>query len=153
MNQALTPNERETLAVTEPLTISYVDQPAWGVIGPAIDEYNRSRAGDDNAQTLCFVLQAPDHEEILGGVIGATYWDWLQIDLMWVKEDLRGRGFGRRLLELAEEAARERGATRSHLDTFSFQAPDFYAANGYEVFGELTDYPGQHSRYYFSKKL
>jgi GNAT superfamily N-acetyltransferase len=139
--------------VTDALTISYEDQPAWGVIGPAINEYNRSRAGDDNAQPLCFVLRSPDDEAILGGVIGATYWNWLQIDLMWVREDLRNRGYGRRLLELAEETARKRGATHSHLDTFSFQAPDFYRANGYELFGELTDYPRQHHRYYFSKEL
>ncbi|MDY6868090.1 MAG: GNAT family N-acetyltransferase [Chloroflexota bacterium] len=48
-------------------------------------------------------------DDIVGGVIGATYWNWLYVDLMWVREDLRGQGFGRRLLELAEKEARARG--------------------------------------------
>jgi len=30
---------------------------------------------------------------VVGGVIGAVHWDWLYVNLMWVREDLRGRGF------------------------------------------------------------
>ncbi|NOQ38749.1 MAG: hypothetical protein GQ562_00370, partial [Anaerolineales bacterium] len=68
--------------------IIYVEKPEWGIIGGGISDYNTGQAGDDNAQTLCFVLQSPD-QEIVGGVIGATYWDWFYLDLMWVKEELR----------------------------------------------------------------
>ena len=89
----------------------------------------------------------------MGGVIGATHWDWFYLNLMWIKAEHRGLSYGRQLLMLAEEKARERGARHAYLDTFSFQAPDFYRANGYELFGELTDYPLQHHRYYFSKEL
>ena len=81
------------------------------------------------------------------------YWDWFSLDLMWVREDLRGRGYGRRLLELAEEKAREHGARSVHLDTFSFQAPGFYEKCGYQVFGELNEFPSGHQRYYMKKQL
>ena len=130
----------------------YLDQPEWGIIGGRITEYNKQQAGDDKGQNLCFVLRAPD-QEIVGGVIGATYWDWLSIDLMWVKDELRGRGYGHRLLELAEDEARQRGAKDAYLDTFSFQAPDFYRQHGYEVFGELEDFPAGHRRYFLKKRL
>jgi ribosomal protein S18 acetylase RimI-like enzyme len=86
-------------------------------------------------------------------VIGVTYWDWLSIDLMWIKDDLRGRGYGSRLLTLIEDAARQRGAKHAHLDTFSFQAPGFYKKHGYQVFGELPDFPSGHTRYYLVKQL
>ncbi len=86
-------------------------------------------------------------------MLGETYWDWLYIDLLWVKDELRGRGYGRRLLTLAENEARQRGAKNAYLDTFSFQAPEFYEQLGYEVFGELQDYPAGHQRYFFTKKL
>ena len=89
----------------------------------------------------------------MGGVIGATYWDWFQLDLMWVKEELRGHGYGRRLLTLAENEARRRGARHVHLDTFSFQAPGFYEKCGYQVFGVLQDYPAGHQRFYLAKEL
>jgi hypothetical protein len=51
------------------------------------------------------------------------------------------------------EEARWRGARNAYLDTFSFQAPDFYQRHGYRVFGELVDFPPGHTRYYMTKQL
>ena len=45
------------------------------IIGGGISSYNKEQGGEDNAQTLCLVLRAPD-EEVVGGVIGAVFWDW-----------------------------------------------------------------------------
>ena len=132
--------------------IIYVEKSEWGITGGGISNYNTQQAGDDNAQTLCFVLQSPD-QEIEGGVIGATYWDWFYLDLMWIKEELRGCGYGHRLMGLAEDEARQRGAKNAYLDTFSFQAPDFYKQHGYQVFGELQDFPPGHQRYFLRKQL
>ncbi len=132
--------------------IEAVDQPAWAIIGGGISAYNKQQAGPDNGKNHCFVLKAPDGD-VVGGVIAATYWNWLYIDLMWLKEELRGQGYGRKLLQLAEEEGRRRGATHAHLDTFSFQAPGFYQKQGYEVFGELKDFPPGHTRYYLVKEL
>jgi GNAT superfamily N-acetyltransferase len=141
--------------MNEEYRIAYDDKPeqsSWGIIGRGISDYNRQQAGDDKAQRLCFVLYAPD-QEIVGGVVGATYWGWLYIDLLWVRDDLRGRGYGHRLLMHAEEEARQRGAKNAYLDTFSFQAPDFYRQHGYQVFGELADFPPGHQRYFLTKQL
>ncbi|UCE00488.1 MAG: GNAT family N-acetyltransferase [Chloroflexota bacterium] len=132
--------------------IVYQDEPEWGIIGGGISSYNKEQAGDDSSEMLCFVLKDPD-QQVVGGLIGSTHYEWLQVDLMWVKEDLRGRGFGRRLLQFAEDEARRRGAKNAYLDTFSFQAPDFYKKHGYQVFGELRDFPPGHQRYYLTKQL
>jgi len=72
---------------------------------------------------------------------------------MWVKEELRGRGYGYRLLTIAEDEARHRGAKNAYLDTFSFQAPGFYKQHGNRVFGELQDFPPGHQRYFMKKEL
>lgn len=134
------------------LPIDKPEESAWGIIGRSLGAYNRQMAGDDRTQRICYVVQGPDGE-IVGGIIAITYWDWLSIDLLWLREDLRGRGYGHQLLTLAEEAGRRHGATRAHLDTFSFQAPDFYLRHGYRVFGELIDFPAGHARYYLTKDL
>jgi hypothetical protein len=84
----------------------------------------------------------PDRRDLLG----LPY-----IDLLWLRTNRRG--YGHRLMTLAEEEARERGAKNAYLDTFSFQAPDFYRRLGYEVFGELPDFPHGHQRYFFRKQL
>lgn len=136
----------------EEYKIVSTEEPPWGIIGGGISEFNDQQAGESKGKLLCFVLQAPD-EEVVGGVIGETHWDWLYINLMWIREDLRRRGYGKHLLELAEEEARKRGAKNAYLDTFSFQAPEFYEKYGYQVFGELEDFPEGHQRFYCRKEL
>ncbi|HEY9636555.1 MAG TPA: GNAT family N-acetyltransferase [Coleofasciculaceae cyanobacterium] len=80
-------------------------------------------------------------ENLLGGLIGSTYWQWLYIDIFWVHESCRGEGDGDSLLAAAEQEAVRRGCRYAHLDTFSFQAPEFYQKRGYVIFGELPDFP------------
>jgi len=142
----------ESNHLVEEHQIVYAEAPEWEVIGGGINDYNHAHAGDENAKRLCFVLKGPD-QTVLGGVIGITYWEWLYIDLMWIPEEFRGRGYGHRLLTLAEEEARRRGAKHVYLDTFSFQAPGFYEKHGYRVFGELDDFPAGHQRYFLTKEL
>jgi GNAT superfamily N-acetyltransferase len=135
--------------------IIYVDKPeesAWGIIGHGLQNYNIQQAGDEKFQRLCFALYAPD-QEIVGGVLGEIFWDWLHIDLLWIKEELRGHGYGHRLLAAVEAEARLRGAKSVFLDTFSFQAPDFYKRYGYQVFGVLDEFPTGHQRYFLRKEL
>ncbi len=135
--------------------ILYVEDPeesAWGIIGRGLSAYNKRQAGESNFQRLCFVLQSPDNE-IVGGALGEMYWEWFHLDLLWVKDELRGHGYGYHLLLQIENEARKRGARNVFLDTFSFQAPDFYKKYGYQVFGELDDYPPGHQRYFLSKRL
>ena len=135
--------------------IHYVEKPeesAWGIIGGGVSAFNLQQAGDQDFSRICFGINGPD-EEIVGGVLGEVYWDWLHLDLLWVKEELRGHGYGDNLLKQNEDEARKRGARYVYLDTFSFQAPDFYKKHGYQMFGELQDFPPSHQRHYLKKQL
>ena len=135
--------------------IDYEESPedsAWGIIGQGLGSYNKKHAGEEKFQRLCFVLRAPN-QEIVGGVLGEFYWDWFHLDLLWVKDEYRGQGYGKSLLETIEDAAKQRGALNIFLDTFSFQAPGFYEKRGYQVFSELQDFPVGHQRYFYTKKL
>ena len=141
--------------MTQDYHIVYVEQPGdeeWSTIGGGINAFNTQQAGDDHGKRLCFLLKSAD-DAILGGVIGVTYWDWLYVDLLWLKEEMRGQGYGHRLLTRAEDEARQRGAKNAYLDTFSFQSPDFYERHGYEVFGTLDNFPTGHQRYFMTKAL
>lgn len=141
--------------MTEKYQILPVEKPeeaAWGIIGHGLSAYNTSKAEDNNFTRICYAVY-DEEEKIVGGILGEVYWGWLYVDLLWVEENLRGEGYGHRLLTQLEEDARDLGAKHAYLDTFSFQAPDFYQDHGYEVFGELTDFPVGHQRYFFRKEL
>lgn len=94
-----------------------------------------------------------ENNVIRGGVLGYMYRYCLFIDTLWVDETLRGQGYGKALMTSAEDMARQWGATLSHLDTFSFQAPDFYRHCGYQIFGVLEGYADGITRYYLKKSL
>ena len=122
------------------LTLEKPDDAAWEMIGGGITAFNLAHAGSDAATPLCIVLR-DESGQTLGGVIGDTYYGWLSVSLRYVREDLRGQGYGEKLLLRAEEEARRRGVKNVFLDTFSFQTPDFYQKLGYNIFGELVDFP------------
>ncbi|GAB3589916.1 hypothetical protein GCM10027446_03520 [Angustibacter peucedani] len=71
-------------------------------------------------------------------VAGASGWTWgvaAWLAMVWVREDARGTGAGRRLLDAFEAEARARGCTHVFVTSFTFQAPAFYERHGYrEIF-------------------
>jgi GNAT superfamily N-acetyltransferase len=78
---------------------------------------------------------------------------WLHVGQLWVHTGLRGRGYGRQLMEAAEAEGRRLGCHSAYLDTFSFQARPFYEGCGYEVFGVLDRFPDEHQRFFMRKGL
>ena len=92
--------------------------------------------------------------EIIAGCVARMYcWNVLYIDILWVDKNYRNQGLGSKLLEYVEDTAKKKGCYLIHLDTFDFQAKDFYFKHGYEVFGTLKDCPKGHCRYYLKKSI
>lgn len=115
-------------------------------------EYNLARIEDKNPKDLGVYFQ-DEKGEILAGLIGNTHGNWLTVKFLWVSEKLRGQGIGSQILRKAEETAKERGCKYAFLDTFSFQAPEFYKKYGYKEKFALEEYPVKGKRYYFTKTL
>ncbi|MEK4486223.1 GNAT family N-acetyltransferase [Psychrobacillus sp. FSL H8-0484] len=90
---------------------------------------------------------------VRGGVIGEVCWNWLEIQVFMVDEDLRKLGLGTKLLLEAEQIARESQCDFIKLDTLSFQALGFYEKHGYEVYGCIENVGRDHKHYYMKKDL
>ncbi|WBB56362.1 GNAT family N-acetyltransferase [Verrucosispora sp. WMMD573] len=89
-------------------------------------------------------------------VAGLTGWSWgtcAGINMVWVRADRRGEGWGGRLLAAAEQEARRRGCTEISVASFSFQAPGFYRRHGYLDTGRREGIPGGHVDHQFWKSL
>lgn len=115
-------------------------------------EYNLARIEDKNPKDLGVYFQ-DEKGEMLAGLIGDTHGNWLTVKFLWVSEKLRGKSIGSQILRKAEETAKERGCKYAFLDTFSFQAPEFYKKYGYKEKFVLEEYPVKGKRYYFTKTL
>lgn len=115
--------------------------------------YNTRVTGDEGWRQLLIDVH-DDAGELLGGLAGSTFWGWLFVSHLWVRDDQRGRGLGGRLLAAAEAEAVARGCRHAYLDTFSFQAPGFYEQAGYQAFGVLEDFPAgsAHRRSFYVKR-
>jgi len=94
-----------------------------------------------------------DNGDIIAGLNSAVCWNWMEIDILWVEEKNRKQGLGKRLLDEAEEIAKSRKCAFIKLNTFSFQAPDFYKKYGYKEIAMIENAPLGSNHYYFKKDL
>lgn len=117
-----------------------------------LEAFNDRFIGSDNYKPL-YVVMRDANGDIVGGIIGATYWKWLYVRIMWIREDCRKQGAGTRMMTLAETEALQRGCKNVHVDTFDFQALGFYNKLGYSVWGRLEDFTPGYTRYFLKKQL
>lgn len=91
--------------------------------------------------------------QIIAGIVAERTVDTVEVDFLFVEESCRGKGYGKALLEQVETVAREKGARRILLNTYSFQAPKFYPKLGYREILKLEPCFSAHSQFYFLKEL
>ena len=121
-------------------------------VSDRLDLFNVATTGLDAWHSVAIFLRGPD-DEIVGGLLGDIWGSWLHVTYLWVAEPYCGHGHARALLRAAERFAIERGCSAARLETFSFQAPGFYAKQGYEVFGVLEDCPPGHRQFFLRRTL
>jgi GNAT superfamily N-acetyltransferase len=92
--------------------------------------YNVEQTGYHDGSLLTIWVKN-DADEILAGLHGWTWGGSCSIRDLWVQADLRGQGYGTRLLQAAEQVARTRGC--HHI--------------------VLEDHPRRHRNYYLRKRL
>ncbi|MFF0222668.1 GNAT family N-acetyltransferase [Streptomyces sp. NPDC004629] len=92
--------------------------------------------------------------DLAGGLVGHTWAAWLHVTYLWVDGRHRGVGLGARLLTEAERlAGQDRGCRAARVETWDFQAPEFYRKQGYEVVGVIPDYPPGITEYTLTRRL
>ncbi|WP_044874757.1 GNAT family N-acetyltransferase [Pseudomonas sp. LFM046] len=115
--------------------------------------HNFSQAGDPKRETIALLARDEHTNEVIGGLYGEIFYRWLFIELLAIPEQARGQGTGSRLMNMAEDIAREKGCVGIWLDTFDFQAPEFYQKHGFTKFGHIDDFPPTHKRFFLQKRL
>ncbi|WP_191013797.1 GNAT family N-acetyltransferase [Treponema zioleckii] len=121
-------------------------------INGALSKFNDEKVGADNHELLN-IIEYDENGNVIAGLLGGTYWGWMHIDILFVSEAFRKQGLGSRLLVAAEKEAIKRGCHSVHVDTMSWQAPEFYKKYGYRIISELEDIPKGHKKFHLIKDL
>lgn len=121
-------------------------------LGNLIRAYNQSKREPSKSEPLNIYVE-DEQGNLIAGMVAETFGNWLEIEYLYVQEDFRGQGIGSNILNRAEKEARERKCNYSFVNTYQFQAPDFYKKHGYEEVFALKEYPYTGERYYYTKAL
>jgi ribosomal protein S18 acetylase RimI-like enzyme len=118
-------------------------------------EHNMTQLSDDvktPLEKVSFVIRN-EEDGLVGGVTATMFWHHMHIDFLWVSKEHRHDGYGSKLIKKIEGLAIDKGCRLILLDTFSFQAPEFYKKHGFNVIGVVEDHPKGHNQYLLEKKL
>jgi GNAT superfamily N-acetyltransferase len=121
-------------------------------IDAGFKQFNNQFCEDDNHQELAVVLR-DEQGQLAGELLADTFWRWLHINNLWLREDVRRSGYGSKLLAIAEQEAIRGGCRHSQLETHEFQALGFYQKYGYILIAQLDDFPPDHIKYFLKKEL
>lgn len=114
--------------------------------------YNQRSA--DLAAIRRFVCRARSTEgTLIGGALARRWGTACEVQQLWVDEAARRRGIGTALMNQVEATAIEHGCRLIYLDTFTFQAPQFYFNLGYETACRLDGFPDGGSKLILRKAL
>src|SRR4051794_8131927 len=87
------------------------------------------------------VMVYDEHDQRVGGITGWQWGDSFTIEFLWLDREWRGQDIGTELIRIMEQKAAERSCTQLFLDTYNFQAIEFYRKLGYDVIGMLENFP------------
>ena len=143
--------------INQNITISTSNYTQRLAIFKKLTDFNKAALNIQNDQDISQLINynLQDNGVIIGGINSHLYFkkSVLHVEDLFIEEKYRGQDLGSILLAKVEKIAKERGANLVHLETFDFNAKDFYLKQGYEVFGVLDDCPKGHKKYYMKKVL
>mgnify|MGYP001306025051 CR=1 FL=1 len=114
------------------------------------EEHNISKTGH---KTLKYYVHVLENDEIIGTSQGGMFNSALYISDFIIKKSYRKSGVGRKLINQIEEHAKKNNCKKIWVDTYEYQAPDFYKKNGFIEKGRIENYRGKHAKIFFEKKV
>lgn len=122
------------------------------VVMEGLITFNERVIGEPRDKVFSVFLKN-DSGKVVGGIQAHFDTESVYIEAFWVEENIRKQGYGKKLLDAAEQEAIKNGCIFSTTDTLDFQAEEFYLKNHYERMGEIKNYWYDHSRIFLRKRL
>lgn len=120
------------------------------VISEGIIAFNAHILGERDKAFSIFLKN--DSGQVFGGIQAFLDTESVYIDTLWVDEKLRKHGYGTKLLDAVELEAIKNECKFITVDTWDFQAEEFYLKKGFERLGEVKNYWLGHAKITLRKK-
>jgi ribosomal protein S18 acetylase RimI-like enzyme len=120
------------------------------ILNDGIMAQARQKKGMKQLDFFAFFLR-DDDGRIVGGCAGDNMYGGLFVGQLWVSDHLRGKGYGTQLMQKAETLANESRCSFIAVNTFDWEALDFYKKLGFYVEFERKGFD-KNSIFYFLRK-
>ena len=112
----------------------------------AINKCNKGSEFED------WVFVAHKDDKIIGAIKGEIMWNVLHIDLLMIIPEYRKIGIGSKLYNLAIDHGIKEKCTMATVETFDFQAPEYWKNKGFKLDFTRSGYDN-HSLHFYSMML
>lgn len=102
--------------------------------------YNLRFFPDQDSQTVACIVKG-EFDHFAGGLFGEVFTNTLFVEYFWIDESQRKTGLGTQVFERVEREVKLLGVETICLDTFTFQAREFYLKMGFKEVGRFTGFP------------
>lgn len=106
-----------------------------------------------NEKATHFSVFAKCNTQIMGGALIWEHSDALYIDVLWCNEKYRKQGIGTKIITMIDSVAKNKGLPKIFVDTYAFQAQDFYKKHGFYCIGTVPEYMLGHDRIFMRKDV
>lgn len=120
------------------------------VLNDGISDQAKEKKGMQPLGFHAFFIR-DQNKKIIGGCNTCHLYGCLYIDQLWLSEPLRGKGYGKHLMQKAESFAKEIGCRFMAVNTFDWEALGFYKKQGFTIEFERTGFD-KNSIFYFLRK-
>lgn len=120
------------------------------ILNDGIMEQAKHKKGMKQLDFFAFFIRDEDGK-IMGGCAGDNMYGALFVGQLWVADKLRGKGYGTKLMQQAESLAKESGCHFMAVNTFDWEALDFYKKLGFYIEFERKGFD-KNSIFYFLRK-
>ena len=122
------------------------------LVDRGLGQFNNSAAQLHEVRPIsCFARL--ETGRVIGGATGRHWGKCCEIQQLWVEASSRRSGVGAQIIRRLEASASEHGCTTFYLETFNFQALEFYKSLGYGVELERVGFPHGIVKYYMARHI
>jgi N-acetylglutamate synthase-like GNAT family acetyltransferase len=73
--------------------------------------------------------------------------------VLWCSENYRNKGIRSKLIAMVDAEAKSKSISKLFVDTYAFQAQEFYKKHGFKVIGTVPEYLLGHDRIFMRKDI